>query len=54
MLNRGHGRPLALQPLSTLEDAADALSILTAAERFIGKRGCPETIVYEIGSAASS
>lgn len=34
-------------PLSTLDDAADALSILTAAERFIAKTGALETISYE-------
>lgn len=34
-------------PLSTLNDAADALSILTAAERFIAKTGALETVFYE-------
>lgn len=34
-------------PLSTLDDAADALSILTAAERFIAKTGALECVIYE-------
>ncbi|HEV2326416.1 MAG TPA: Gfo/Idh/MocA family oxidoreductase [Terracidiphilus sp.] len=34
-------------PLSTLDDAADALSILTAAERFIANTGALEPVIYE-------
>lgn len=34
-------------PLSTLDDAADALSILTAAENFIGKADALEKVIYE-------
>ncbi len=35
------------QPLSTLDDAADALSILMAAERFLAAAGRPESVIYE-------
>lgn len=34
-------------PLSTLDDAADALSILTAAERFIANAGALESVIYD-------
>jgi predicted dehydrogenase len=34
-------------PLSTLDDAADALSILMAAERFLAAPGRPESVNYE-------
>jgi predicted dehydrogenase len=34
-------------PLSTLDDAADALSILTAAERFIARTDAAEIVTYE-------
>lgn len=34
-------------PLSTLDDSADALSILTAAERFIARPGALEIVNYE-------
>lgn len=34
-------------PLSTLDDAADALSILTAAERFIANTAALEPVIYE-------
>src|SRR5579875_1368878 len=34
------------EPLSTLDDAADALSILMAAERFLAAPGRPEPVVY--------
>jgi predicted dehydrogenase len=36
------------QPLSTLDDAADALSILMAAERFLAAASRPESVVYEL------
>jgi predicted dehydrogenase len=35
------------QPLSTLDDAADALSILIAAERFLAATGKQESVTYE-------
>lgn len=35
------------QPLSTLDDAADALSILIAAERFLAAPGKPGSVAYE-------
>lgn len=35
------------QPLSTLDDAADALSILMAAERFLAAPDRPEAVAYE-------
>lgn len=39
-------------PLSTLDDAADALSILMAAERFLAAPGKPESVAYEQRGAA--
>jgi predicted dehydrogenase len=40
------------QPLSTLDDAADALSILMAAERFLAAPGRTEPVAYEQHGAA--
>ena len=40
--------PGAAKPLSTLQDAADALAIIAAAERSAGRAGAAETIGYRL------